>query len=87
MFSLDIVGTQFRQYLKQALMFAPQILQSTGAFEIFLAVATNELPFASRFRLCVNRVEGAWARPRFEVIDQSVCVIPSAKGATASAQI
>lgn len=87
MFSLDIVGTQPQQYFNLGLMLAPQIRQTPGGFECDLTDTCNEAPFASRFRICVNRVAGTSVRARFDVIDQSDRAIPSAKGATARAQM
>jgi hypothetical protein len=87
MFSLDIVGTQPRQYFDVGLIPNPQILHNEGGSEIGLVCASVKMPLASRFRLCVNRVAGPSVRARFDVIDQSDRAIPSAKGATARAQM
>jgi hypothetical protein len=87
MFSLDIVGTQPRQYFVCRFIPTPQILHNEGGSEIGLVYASVKMPFASRFRVCVSRVARTSVRARFDVIDQSDRAIPSAKGATARAQM
>ena len=85
--SRDAIGAQSLQYLFPSLTTAQQIPHIEIAFGLCLAAFATFRPFASRFRLCVSRVAGALLRGCFDVIDQSVRTIPSAKGARVWAQI
>lgn len=67
--------------------FETQFRVATGGFAMGVTGVVVGIPFASRFRRCVNRVGGAFARNGRKVVDQSVCEIHSANGPKACLQI
>ena len=68
-------------------MAVPQIRQVAGNSKRDFGETLTEMPFASRFRLCVSRVAGPSLRAAFDVIGHRDRAIPSANGDKARLQV